>query len=351
MPKGRSFIYQERSRDDVRERANARGGNFDDYIKSSFKKLKVKDGKNVIRILPPTWPKAKHYGYDIWVNYGIGADNQSYLSLSKMKGGSDPIAEAQREASREGDEKLARELSPRHRILMWVIDRLAEEEGPQIWASPFTFDKDLAAISYDEDTNEVVMIDEPETGCDVRFYREGTGLNTKYPAAKIKLMQEGPISQDEQLQAQWLEYIQQNPLPNCLQFYDYDYIASIFEGQARSTPDETSDETPPWRGRGVQEQTRVSPRSQPRRPASNDPEPDAEGNEEAETTLPTNRPNGAQRTTRPSQERETTSRRARPSVTDPVPDESNDEPPQESIRDRIKRRKQEILEASGGDED
>ncbi len=88
------FQYARRTVDDVKERANKRGGNFDSIYKSSFKVYKVREGKNMLRILPPTWEKPKHYGFDIWVNYGIGADNQSYLSLSKMKNQKDPIAEA-----------------------------------------------------------------------------------------------------------------------------------------------------------------------------------------------------------------------------------------------------------------
>jgi hypothetical protein len=80
----RSFVYRKRSGEDVKQRANMRGGNFDSFIKPQYKLYKVKDGKNLIRILPPTWEGAKHYGFDLFVNYNIGADNQSYLSLSKM---------------------------------------------------------------------------------------------------------------------------------------------------------------------------------------------------------------------------------------------------------------------------
>jgi len=104
----RSFNYQSRTREDIIERANASSSDFDDYIKKKYKKYKVRDGKNLIRILPPTWPKARHYGYEIHLHYGIGADNQSYLSLAKMKGERDPLAEAYLEADREGNEKLAR---------------------------------------------------------------------------------------------------------------------------------------------------------------------------------------------------------------------------------------------------
>lgn len=253
----RSFQYQTRSKDDVKARANMRGGNFDSFLKPQYKLLKIKDGKNLIRILPPTWEKPTHYGYDIYVNYGVGVDNQSYLSLSKMKNEKDPLAEARKEAQRDGDEKLARALEARQRILMWVIDRMEEDEGPQLWAAPFTLDKALANVSFDEDTKEVVYIDSPEDGCDVRFSKEGTGMLTKYPAEKIKLLKPSPLHEDEGLANEWLEFVQENPIPDCLNYYDYEHIASVFNGHARVDEDDQTErkpranlkpvaEDPPW---------------------------------------------------------------------------------------------------------
>lgn len=240
----RSFRYTQRSAKDIRERANKRSGDFDSIFKREFKVFKVKEGKNMIRILPPTWADAKHYGYDIWVNYSIGIDNQAYLSLGKMRDEPDPIAEAKKQAERDGDKKLAKALAPRERVLMWVLDRNAEEEGPQLWPAPVTLDKDLAKVTYDEDTKELIFIDEPNEGTDVRFYREGTGLNTTYDPLKIKLMAPSPIHEDSTIQKEWLDYIKAHPLPECLQFYDYDHINNVFGGQV-AVRDEDEDTTKP----------------------------------------------------------------------------------------------------------
>lgn len=239
--KVRSFKYQRRSSDDVRERANAKGGNFDTIIKSKYATYKVREGKNLVRVLPPTWEGAKHYGYDIYVNYGIGVDNQSYLSLSKMLREKDPLEEGRRQADRDGDKDLAKALTPRQRILMWVIDRNDEDAGPQLWPAPFTVDKDLANIAFDEDTKEVVFIDDPNEGCDVRFHKEGQGLKTKYDASKMRLMKPSPLHDDASIQQEWLDFIQANPIPDCLQFYDYDHIANVFDGHARVETDDDDD--------------------------------------------------------------------------------------------------------------
>lgn len=233
------FQYQKRTVSEVQERANASGGDFATIFKPQYKVYKIKDGKNVVRILPKTWEgDPNHYGYSVWINYGIGPDNQNFLSLSKMLKEKDPLAEARRIADKDGDEDTSKALNPRQRIVMWVIDREDEDAGPQVFSCPMSVDKDLASISVDEDTNEVVLVDEPEEGTDFRFHREGKGLKTKYPAAKMRLMKPSPIHADEGQQEEWLNYIQDNPIPETLNFYSYDHIAETFGGSVRTEKDD-----------------------------------------------------------------------------------------------------------------
>ncbi len=200
----RGFSYKKRSAESLKERANMKGGNFDTYVKPKFKQWKPKEGKNLIRILPPTWTpeeapwqETAHYGLDIFLNYNIGADNQAYLSLSRHDKGEDPLAEAKREAQQEGEKEFAKKLNPTQRILYWIVDRNDEDEGPLWWAAPFTFDKSLSNLCIDEDTKEVIFIDDPAKGRDVRFYKEGTGLNTKYDSSKMKVLGPSSIHEDE----------------------------------------------------------------------------------------------------------------------------------------------------------
>jgi hypothetical protein len=236
----RGFHYQSRTADDVKGRAA--GSGYDTFIKPKYKRYKIKDGKNNIRILPATWEGANHYGFDVWLNYGIGPDNNSFLSLSKHGKGKDPIAEARLEAKADDDEELDKQLKPRQRILMWVIDRQDEDEGPQIMDAPVSVDKGFADVSFDEDTGEIVPLDHPTRGCDVRFYRTGKGLNTKYEGSKIRLQKPSRISEDAEQQQQWLDFITENPLPDCLNFYDYDYISQVFNGSVKSRKDDDDEE-------------------------------------------------------------------------------------------------------------
>jgi hypothetical protein len=43
-------------------------------------------------------------------------------------------------------------------------------------------------------------------------------------------MKPSRLHEDEQLMEEWLEYVTTNPLPACLNYYDYDHIAGVFSG-------------------------------------------------------------------------------------------------------------------------
>jgi hypothetical protein len=333
----RGFKYKKRSKDSLKERANMKGGNFDTYIKPKFKQWKPKDGKNLIRILPPTfdladapWQNTEHYGMDIHVNFNIGPDNQSYLSLSKHLKGADPLADARRDAQKDGEKDLAKALNPNTRILYWIIDRNDEDEGPLLWAAPFTFDKSLANLCIDEDTKEVTAIDDPETGHDVRFYKEGTGLTTKYDPSKMKVLGESVIHEDEGQEKEWLDFIYDNPLTDVLNFYDAGHISAAFDGVAgrkddddekparsRKSRDEDEDEKPKARARSraAEAEDEPPPRRGPRR--------DEEDGEEDEKPKARSRAKPAD-----DEEKPTTRSRSRREE----PDEEEDEAPPTNSR-------------------
>lgn len=304
----RSFNYQRRSAEDVKARANMRGGQFDSYIKDGCKVYKVKEGKNVVRFLPPTWDNARHYGYDIWVNYSIGSDNQSYLSLIKMKNSRDPLAEAKKLAERDGDEDLAKQLTPKLRVCAWVIDRMAEDEGPQLWPAPYTIDKDVANLCLDEDTGELLEIDNPENGNDLRFYREGSGPLTKYPASKMKLLAPSPLSEDVGTAQEWLDYITSKPVPSCLMFYDYAHIASVFSGGTADQTEKKPETKPRLREEPEPEPEEDEPQAAPPKAAGRfrarpEPEPEPELDLEPEPE-PEPKPTGRRRSFEPDDEPE-----------------------------------------------
>jgi hypothetical protein len=169
---------------------------------------------------------------------------------------------------------------------VWIIDRNNEKDGPKFWDMSWTMDKDIASLSINKRTGEALLIDDPENGYDFEFVREGKGLNTRYIGKQIS-RQSSPISDDERQQEVWLEFITENPIPDVLNFYSYDYIAKIFTGR-KPVETDTTDEAPrrSLRERPVREPREVPP---PSRRAAKPVEEEEEEDEEPAAPPPRRR--------------------------------------------------------------
>ena len=222
------FKYHKPSAEDVKKRAEQSGSDFDSIFKDTVKVFKVNDGDNLIRVLPATWEDPKHFGLDIFVHYGIGPDRQSYLCLKEMNHGDGecPICEERAEAVKNGEDDYAKELKPSKRVLVYLVDRDAEKEGVQAWAAPWTVDRDINSLIVDKRSGEVMCIDDPDNGYDVSFSKQGKQMTTKYIGMQIA-RRESDLGNDD-----WLQFAVDNPLPEQLKFFDYDYIKEVFNGKS-----------------------------------------------------------------------------------------------------------------------
>lgn len=217
--------YHARSPEQWKKREE-RGGDFDRMFEDGIKAFKVKDGGNSIRIIEPTWDDPEHFGLDIYVHYGIGPEKQTYLCPSKMNNEPCPICEERARAVRSGDEEYAKELEPRKRVLVYLIDRNNEKEGVLIWAMPKSFDTDLISISQDKRTGEILQIDDPFEGYDVDFEKQGAKDRTRYTGISIA-RRSSELGKDD-----WRDFAFEHPLPSILKFYPYDHLAAAFGGSA-----------------------------------------------------------------------------------------------------------------------
>ena len=238
------FRYEKRTKDDVKKRANQSGGLFDSTVKSDYQVFSPKEGDYRLRFLPPTWEQPEHFGLDIYVHYGVGSDNQSYLCLAKMRDEACPICEERKRAEKSGDADYARNLAATKRVLVWLVDRDKEEDGPQLWSMPWTFDRDVAALSIDKKSGEYLALDDPEEGYDVEFTRKGLQLKTKYIGVSVA-RKPSPLSYDPEQVDVWLKYVEDNPLPDVLQYYDVEHIAAIAQGKPRDDDDDDEEEERP----------------------------------------------------------------------------------------------------------
>jgi hypothetical protein len=178
---------------------------------------------------------------DIHVHYGIGPDRAAVLCLAKMHAEPCPICEARGRAERAGDEELAKELKPARRVLVWVLNRNDEQQGPLAWAMPWTLDRDFCKLSRDKRSGAIYSIDDPYEGYDVSFEKEGEQQQTKYTGIQLSRR---PTSVDEE----HLEFISALPLPDILLWRDYDEIAKLYDGSGME-PERPAPARPPSPGR------------------------------------------------------------------------------------------------------
>lgn len=236
---GRAYQYQARSAEDVDERAEMGGKDYDKLLKPGVKIFKVRDGENTVRFLPPTWKDAKHFGLDVYVHYGVGPDRGTYLCINKHGAGGCPVCE-ERDSVRgesKADEQYIKDLEAKRRVLVYLVDREDERAGEQAWFMPWTLDKDISKSTKDRQSGEVLPIDHPEDGYDVMFDKSGAKRNTKYDGVQLA-RRSSPLGKRE-----WLENAMDNPLPSMLKVYDADHIAKVFgaRGATRDSRERDSD--------------------------------------------------------------------------------------------------------------
>ncbi|MCK5235406.1 MAG: hypothetical protein KAR06_00360 [Deltaproteobacteria bacterium] len=241
----KKFQYKKRTADSLKKRAAQGGGTRDGILRDDLARFTPNKDANRLRVLPPTYDGADHWGMDVWVHWGIGPDKNAYICLSKMKGEDCPICEERVAAIAEGEEDYAKQIAAKRRVLVWLIDRDNEKEGPQLWAMPWTIDRDVCNLSSDSRTGEVFDPADPDGGYDIEFSKEGEKDRTRYNGIQIA-RRSTPLGNDEAL-----EYVVEHPLPDCLNFYDYDHIAGVFSGHASKEEtageEEKSEEKPETR--------------------------------------------------------------------------------------------------------
>ena len=223
------FTYKRPSYEEMDKRATQSGIKKDLYFAGEFDVFKIKEGDMCVRFLPPSWDDAEHYGYEIHVHRGIGADKSDYLCLNKMKGEACPLCE-ERDAFSD-DAGYAEKLKPQKRYVVWLINRDDEKAGVLLWSMAWTIDRDIARISTDKRTKEVYFIDDIKDGWDLSFemqmkkskeYTGPTFVGFQLAKRSCTLFPDA----DEIKAAE--DFISANPVPKCLKYYDYDYLANVF---------------------------------------------------------------------------------------------------------------------------
>lgn len=285
MAKKKRFEYHARNKEQMNKRANQSGGAFDSPIADDITTFTPKEGDYNLRFFPPTWDGADHYGLDVYIHYGVGADDQQYLCLQKMKNEDCPICEEKKKAEAAGDSEYAKELSATKRVAVWLIDRAQEDVGPLIWLMPWTIDRDFANLCMDKKSGEILLIDDPDDGYDVSFSREGSGVKTKYVGVAID-RKKSPLADDDEDLDDWLDKVVDRPLPDCLHFFDYNHIHGIFAGGASSKDEEVDEDDDDDEEEKPRRRTRQKPARKKASPKSNDDDDEEDDDDDEDVPLP-----------------------------------------------------------------
>lgn len=241
------FDYEKRQYEDVQERATQRGGDFDSWLKQGVTLFKPKEGLNTVRFIPIPGKIARelgirHYGMNVFIHYNVGGDKNSYPCLDSMKGQPCPCCDyrKQLEHDRAPKEEI-KEVAARKNVIVWVIDRDEERAGPKLWPMTWTIDKEFSQLSLASDDRSYLPIEDPNDGYDVSFRREGTGLSTKY-TGKLIARNVSYLMRDEREQASVLRFVEENPLPDVVQYYTAEEMDATLNGRAGPAGDAGGDD-------------------------------------------------------------------------------------------------------------
>jgi hypothetical protein len=178
---------------------------LDKLGEGDFMKLKV--GRNVVRVLPPTadgqtTPFVKTFQH--FIELPGMTKKVSFNCPRRMGNNPCPAcakAEELRKTGNPADYELAGKFLPRLRVYCVVVDRSDEDAGPKVLPIGKTIHEDLVDLRNDPDGGG--DFSHPEDGYDVIIKRTGTGqFDTEYKVTRAR--EESPMGTDEQMD-EWLE--------------------------------------------------------------------------------------------------------------------------------------------------
>lgn len=166
------------------------GGVF--YIKdekeTGIKRFIAKEGTNYLNILER--PDSDVFYEEIYVHYDVGPNHYAFLCPAKMGDEYCPVCSFRQELENEGEsDDILREFWPSRRFIMFIVDaenKRSIRDGVQVYDCPKTVVDNIAAITLDERTGEVIDISDPGERLTLVFKRIGTKINTDYKGFKIE---------------------------------------------------------------------------------------------------------------------------------------------------------------------
>jgi len=148
--------------------------------------FKAKEGKNVIRMLPP---RKGEKAIKIWHLHWFSAGGERQTIVCPKNQANErcelcAMAAKLRASGNRADAKLARAYEPRSNVYMNIVDMKNPEKGVQIFKATANVFKDIrSAIDI---SGEGSTFSDPKKGYNMVFVRQGTGLDTEYKSFTLE---------------------------------------------------------------------------------------------------------------------------------------------------------------------
>ena len=241
------------------EQLNNSGGNRNNGPGMNF--LNLKDGRNVVRILPPRMDSDMFYE-EVWVHFGVGKNaqnkNGTMVVCPKTKDENEPcpvceLADELRKLSKKREDsydKQARSVRRKKRVYYnaisrdedlsvyekneegkWINTETGEEESPvKVLGTGIGIFKDILSLIVDPEYGDIT---DPEEGLDLIITKTGSGqFNTKYDVKTVR--KESPIGFDK-----WEECL--HDLSQLAKPRSYDEILALMQGEESEQGEDTED--------------------------------------------------------------------------------------------------------------
>ena len=193
--------------------------------------VKIKEGKNYLRILPPTGEARSPFRvtYQHFINMpGANGKTQSVI-CARMEAKKHcqvcEMVDRLRESQSKQDQDAANDLFVRRRVFCNVIDRNDEEAGPKVWAFGKQVHEQLLALRTDRKGGGNYV--DPINGFDIIVDRKGTGKNnTEYTIRGNR--DSSPLADSEEVMQEWIDT--QHNLNQYARLPDNEKVAGLLPG-------------------------------------------------------------------------------------------------------------------------
>ncbi len=224
------FQYKKRNQEAAKESAEGNDSKWYAWIKAGVPLWSPTKDVHRVRFCPPTYSDEPNaIGLRVTVHPNVGPDEKTHLCLKAMKQEPDPIEERLSDARRDGkaDEKWAKSMKARDRVPTYLIDLDDIEKGVQLWPMADKTNSGLDRACIDRKTGSVIEIEHPEFGREVEIEtkKERGRDGNDYTVYEFVVGRRGKfMSEYEDEQDEWLQYITDNPLDTVLKYLSYDEL-------------------------------------------------------------------------------------------------------------------------------